>query len=167
MTLLGKEQMVSHRRSTTFSNVTKTSLRNPRFRISFQICSMGFISGVYGGMWKRIMFSIAIRHDKKASLTGQRFYRPIGIAILPDMVAGHTGTYPFLAPAVFRPVDSTKSGLILEHKTDFLPAVDNFQLFHGVINFFEAAISSSLAFWGCLLRGITFRHPWRCRTKYI
>ena len=57
MTLLDKEQMVSHRRSTTFSNVEKTSLRKPRFRISFQICSIGFISGVYGGMWKRIMFS--------------------------------------------------------------------------------------------------------------
>ena len=33
------------------------------------------------------------------------------------------------------------------------------------LNFFEAAISSSLAFLGCLLRGITFRHPCRCRTK--
>ena len=57
MALLDKEQIVSHRRSTTFSNVAKTSLRNPRFRISFHICSMGFISGVYGGMWKRIIFS--------------------------------------------------------------------------------------------------------------
>ena len=57
MALLDKEQIVSHRRSTTFSNVAKTSLRNPRFRISFHICSMGFISGVYGGMWKRMIFS--------------------------------------------------------------------------------------------------------------
>ena len=46
MTSLVKEQIVSHRRSTTFSNVANTSLRNPRLRISFQICSMGFISGV-------------------------------------------------------------------------------------------------------------------------
>ena len=34
MALLDNEQIVSHRRSTTFSNVAKTSLRNPRFRIS-------------------------------------------------------------------------------------------------------------------------------------
>jgi len=54
---LDKEQITSHRRSTTFSSVAKTSLRKPRFRISFQICSIGFISGVYGGMWKRTIFS--------------------------------------------------------------------------------------------------------------
>ena len=159
MTLLGKEQMVSHRRSTTFSNVTKTSLRNPRFRISFQICSMGFISGVYGGMWKRIMFSIAIRHDKKASLTGQRLYRSVGIAILSDMVTGYAGAYPFLTPAVFRLVYPSKSSLILKHQADFLSTVENFQILYRSFNFFEAAISSSLAFLGCLLRGITLRHP--------
>ena len=185
--MLCKEQMVSHRRSTTFSNVAKTSLRNPRFRISFQICSMGFISGVYGGMWKRIMFSgncrppdwchaapsqqsnmmsseyrsdnsfqkdvhahcIAIRHDKKASLTGQRLYRSVGIAILSDMVTGYAGAYPFLTPAVFRPVYPSKSSLILKHQADFLSAVDNFQIFYRGFNFFEAAISSrtcSIAF---------------------
>ena len=57
MTWLDNLQMVSHKRSTTFSRVAKISLRNPRLRISFQICSMGFISGVYGGMWKRTIFS--------------------------------------------------------------------------------------------------------------
>ncbi len=57
ITWLGNVEMVSHKRSTTFSRVAKTSLRNPRLRISFQICSMGFISGVYGGMWKRTIFS--------------------------------------------------------------------------------------------------------------
>ena len=45
-------QMVSYKRSTTFSRVAKISLRNPRFRISFQIYSMGFLSGVYGGRVK-------------------------------------------------------------------------------------------------------------------
>ena len=44
--------MVSYKRSTTFSRVAKISLRNPRFRISFQIYSMGFLSGVYGGRGK-------------------------------------------------------------------------------------------------------------------
>ena len=47
MVLGVSEQMVSQRRSTTFSKVAKTSFRKPRFRISFQICSIGFISGVY------------------------------------------------------------------------------------------------------------------------
>ena len=37
--------------------------------------------------------------------------------------------------------------------------MDNFQGFYRGFNFFEAAISSSLAFLGCLLRGMTFRHP--------
>jgi hypothetical protein len=32
-------------------------------------------------------------------------------------------------------------------------------LFHSNVNFFEASITSSLAFFGCLLRGITFRQP--------
>ena len=50
MTREDSEQMVSHKRSTTFSRVAKTSFRKPRLRISFQICSMGFISGVYGGI---------------------------------------------------------------------------------------------------------------------
>ena len=50
MTLAGRFLITSHRRSITFSSVLKTSFRNPLLRISFQICSMGFISGVYGGM---------------------------------------------------------------------------------------------------------------------
>ena len=45
-----KEQIVAQRRSTTFSSVGKTSFRNPIRRSSRQICSIGFISGVYGGI---------------------------------------------------------------------------------------------------------------------
>ena len=52
-----KVQMVSQSRSTTFSKVANTSLRKPVIRSSFQICSMGFISGVYGGMKNNSMFS--------------------------------------------------------------------------------------------------------------
>lgn len=129
MRLLDKEQMVSHKRLTTNSRVANTSLRNPRFRISFQICSMGFISGVYGGMWKRTMFS--------------------GNSNPPDLCHA--------AP-------SQQSNIM---SSEYCSDVDNFQFFYGVVNFFEAAISSSLAFLGCLLRGITLRHPWRCRTRYI
>ena len=49
--------MVSQRRSTTFSKVANTLFRKPRLRISFQICSIGFISGVYGGIWKSTILS--------------------------------------------------------------------------------------------------------------
>ena len=45
-----KPQIVSQSRSTTFSNVAKTSFRKPIIRSSFHICSIGFISGVYGGV---------------------------------------------------------------------------------------------------------------------
>lgn len=52
-----KEEIVSQRRSTTLSREAKTSLRNPNLRISFQICSIGFISGVYGGIKNKRTFS--------------------------------------------------------------------------------------------------------------
>ena len=42
----GLLMMVSQSQSTTFSRDEKISLRNPIFRSSFQICSIGFISGV-------------------------------------------------------------------------------------------------------------------------
>ena len=48
--------IVSPRRSTTFSSVWKTSLRKPWVRSSRQICSIGFISGVYGGMFSNVIF---------------------------------------------------------------------------------------------------------------
>ena len=57
ITSLDNEHMVSHKRSTTLSREAKTSLRKPRLRISFQICSIGFISGVYGGIWNRTVLS--------------------------------------------------------------------------------------------------------------
>ena len=49
------------RRSTTLSRVWNISFLNPTFLISFQICSMGFISGVYGGMKTILIFSGTIR----------------------------------------------------------------------------------------------------------
>lgn len=57
ITSLDNEHMISHKRSTTLSKEGKTSLRKPRLRISFQICSIGFISGVYGGIWNRTILS--------------------------------------------------------------------------------------------------------------
>lgn len=105
--------------------------------------------------------SIAIRHNQKMSVTCQRLHRSVSITVLSDMMAGHTGTDSLLAPAIFRLVDPAKSCFVLEHKTDVLAAVDNGKILYCSVNFFEAAISSSLAFLGCLLRGITLRHPCR------
>ena len=53
----GRFLITSHKRSITFSNVWKASFLKPRLRISFQICSIGFISGVYGGMKARVIRS--------------------------------------------------------------------------------------------------------------
>ena len=50
-------QMVSQRRFITSSSELNTSFLNPIERICFQICSMGFISGVYGGIERSCIFS--------------------------------------------------------------------------------------------------------------
>ena len=57
MTVADRFLITSHKRSITFSNVWKASFLNPRLRIFFQICSIGFISGVYGGMKARVIRS--------------------------------------------------------------------------------------------------------------
>ena len=76
----------------------------------------------------------AIRHDKKVPITRQRFHCSVGVTILTNMVAGHTGTDPFPASAVFWLVDPAKSGFILEHKADFPGVVDKLKfLYCGVI----------------------------------
>ena len=98
---------------------------------------------------------VALWHDKKAAFACERFYCSIDIAVFPYMVTGNTWTYPSLAPAVFGLVNTSKACLILEHQSYVLLRVGFFQLLDRSINFFEDAISSSLAFLGCLLRGIT------------
>ena len=62
---------------------------------------------------------ITMGHDKEAGCTSQRLHRSIGVSILPDMVAWHTGAHPFFTPTVFGLVDSSETGLILEHQADF------------------------------------------------
>lgn len=57
ITAAGRLFIVSHSRSITLSRLENASLRNPLLRISFQICSIGFISGVYGGMNVKWIFS--------------------------------------------------------------------------------------------------------------
>ena len=108
---------------------------------------------------------IALRKHQKEVVSRQRFHSTKGIVILPDVVTGHTGAHPLFTPAVFRLVNPTEACFILEHQPNYFAAVDNFQFFDSGLNFFEASIVSSLAFLGCLLRGMILRHPWRCRTK--
>ena len=50
ITVVDSVLIVSHKRSITFFRVENSSFLKPRFRISFQICSIEFISGVYGGI---------------------------------------------------------------------------------------------------------------------
>ena len=51
------KHMVSPKRSITAESESNTSFLNPIERICFQICSMGFISGVYGGIERSCIFS--------------------------------------------------------------------------------------------------------------
>ena len=64
------------------------------------------------------------------------------------MMAGHTGTDTFLAPAVFWLVDTSKSSFILEHQTIFLTAVDNFQFFYFGVIFLRPRFLLRWPFWG-------------------
>ena len=76
------------------------------------------------------------------------------------MVAWNAGTDALLAPAVFRLVDASETCFVLEHKAHFSTApVEFFQFTDGGFNYFEASMTSSLAFLGCLLRGMTFLQP--------
>ena len=50
------ERMVSHKRFMTSESESNTSFLNPIERICFQICSIGFISSVYGGMERSWIF---------------------------------------------------------------------------------------------------------------
>lgn len=108
---------------------------------------------------------ITIGHDKKKRLAGNRFNRSVGITILPNVMAWYTRTNPFFTPAVLRLVYTTKTSFILKHEPDCLGAVETFQLFDSGFNFFEVSMTSSLALFGCLLLGMTFRQLCRCNTR--
>ena len=106
---------------------------------------------------------IAIWHDQKTGFPGQWFYRAIYIAIFPNMVAGYRRSKSFLTPTVFWLVDPPKSCLILKHQPNIVEIF--LQFCNSCVNFFETSMISSAAFFGCLLRGITFLHPCRCNTR--
>ena len=76
------------------------------------------------------------------------------------MMAWYGGTYAFLAPTILWLIDPSETGLVLKHQVNGFFSVENFvQFLDFGVNFFEVSMTSSLAFFGCLLRGITFRHP--------
>ena len=107
---------------------------------------------------------ITTRHNPKAGFSRQRFYSTVYISIFPYMMARDRGTYSFLTPTIFWLIDSTKACFILEHKPYFSVG-RKLYFFDFGFNFFEVAMTSSLAFFGCLLLGITLRHPWRFNTR--
>ena len=112
---------------------------------------------------------IAVWQHQKAAFTASRLNGPIGVAIFTDMMAWNHRPDTLFAPTVFWFIDPSKTCFILEHQAHFSTVsttiVDFFlQFFHFFLNFFEAVMTSSLAFFGCLLRGITFRHPFRSNT---
>ena len=74
-------------------------------------------------------YRIAPGKHQKETISCPGFHSSEGIVILPDMVTGHTWTDTFLAPAMFRLVDPSKSCFILEHQADIFASVDNFQFF--------------------------------------
>ena len=111
---------------------------------------------------------IAVWQHQKAVFTGSRLNGPIGIPVFPDMMTGDRWANALLTPTVFGFIDSSKTCLILEHQPHFstisTAIVDLFQFLYSFFNFFEVSMTSSLAFFGCRLRGITFRHPFRFST---
>ena len=69
---------------------------------------------------------ITIGHNKKKRITCDWFNRPIGVAILPNVVAWYTRADPFFAPAVFRLVYTAETGFILKHQPNCGVSVDIF-----------------------------------------
>ena len=113
---------------------------------------------------------IAIRHNPKGGIACYRFHSTIYIPVFSDMMTGNMWPVAFAAPTVFGLIDSAKSRFILKHQPNFtfwLFAICSYLVSQNCylsFNFFEASIASSLALFGCWLRGIIFRHPCRFRT---
>ena len=112
---------------------------------------------------------IAVWQHKEKVLTSSRLDCSVGIAVFPYMMTGNRRASALFAPAIFGLIDPSESSFVLKHKPNFstlsTAIVDFFfQFMHFLLNFFEASMTSSLAFFGCRLRGITFRHPLRLST---
>ena len=112
---------------------------------------------------------IAIRHNKKTGASRYWFNSSVCIPIFTNVMARYRWTNALFTPAVFGLIDSSESCFILEHKSYFLMWMTRLvyiilQFADSLVNFFEVSMTSSLAFFGCLLLGMTFLQPWRWRT---
>ncbi len=108
---------------------------------------------------------IAVWKNEEAAITRYRVNSTVNVAILTNMMAGHTGTDPFSTPAMLWLIDSAETCFILEHEPYSFGIVENFgQFMNSGINFFEASIASGVALFGCLLLGSFLLQPWRCST---
>ena len=109
---------------------------------------------------------IAIRKHQEETFSILRFYSPVYIAVFADVVTWNRWPLPLPTPTTLRLVDASESCFILKHQPYVLARVLGY--YFGVLsfNFFEESCSSWLAAFGCLDLGITFRHPFRCMTRY-
>ena len=95
---------------------------------------------------------VTVRQDKEKRFTCDWLYCAIYVTIFPYVVAGNMRAVTLLAPAVFGLVDPPKASFVLKHKPYLaLLLLDQFgsQKLYLFVNFFEACIASSLAFFGC------------------
>ena len=103
---------------------------------------------------------VAAWKNKEAAVTRYRINRTINVAVLTNMMAGHTRPDTLSAPAILRLIDSTKTCFILEHEPDCFGIVEHFgQFMDSGVNFFEASIASGVALFGCLLLGSFLLQP--------
>ena len=114
--------------------------------------------------------SITVWQHQETAFAGSWLNSPISIAVFADMMAWNCRPDTLFAPTVFGFIDSPETCLVLEHQAHFSTVSTSIvdflvQLLNFCVNFFEDSMSSSLAFCGCLLRGITFRHPFRSSTQ--
>ncbi len=98
------------------------------------------------------------KYQEKA-IPRQRVHRAIGVSVFSNVLTGYCRPNTFFTPTILGLIDSAKSSFILKHQPHRSPCGKLFQSLDFGINFFEASIASPLAFFGCLLLGITLRHP--------
>ena len=94
MVSLDNEQIVSQSLSTTFWSDLKTSFLKPCFLISFHICSIGFISGVYGGIKTSSIFSGILNEPDLCQAAPSHAYGITTKQLSP--VSGSTAPYTYL-----------------------------------------------------------------------
>ena len=104
-------------------------------------------------------FRIAIWHHKKAAFSINWIHCSISITIFSYVMTGYRWANSLCTPTLLWLVDSSKSSFVLKQETYTFIRILESQCSYSIVNFFEASIASSSAFFGCFARGITLRHP--------